>query len=318
MTGRLADDESSSRLLDVGINTVRGSAAESVARLIASNASRLPRFLPTLEQMAVDPSPAVRAVVAETLGPLWMQDAALSIRLCLRLCATSDDRLLRTHYVETFLWRVVQDSCADVKPIVERMVNSPVPVVQRAGARVTCWASFFDDAAYELATHCFFGTADMRLGMTQVLAGQVTRFDCDQALMLLFDDPDDDVRIMAAQCFRVMRDDELSKHTDLVISFVHSRAFAGHQQDLIRALQETTAQLPDVTCMVAEGFVESMPADSMGQYTGDAEAISQLVVRLYSQTTDSVIKTRCLDLIDRMSETAGTYHLDESIAEYER
>lgn len=318
MTGRLADDESSLRLLDVGINTVRGSAAESVARLIAFDASRVPRFLPTLEQMAVDPSPAVRAVVAETLGPLWIQDAALAIRLCVRLCTASDDRLLKTHYVESFLWRVVQDSFPNVKSIVERMITSSVPTVQRAGARVACWTSFFDDEAYELATRCFFGTADMRLGMAQVLAGQVTRFDCDQALTLLFDDPDDDVRTVAAQCFRVMRDDELGKHTALVASFVLSAAFAGHQQDLIHALQETTVRQPDVTCMVAEGYIDGMAGGLMGPYTGDAEAISQLVVRLYTQATDAGIKTRCLDLIDRMSETAGMYQLDEAMQEYER
>jgi len=318
MTNRLADDDSSLRLLDAGINTVRGSAAEAAAHLIAADPRRLPRFLPTLERMTDDPSPAVRAVVAEALGPLWAQDAALAIRLCVRLCSTTDDRVLKTHYVEAFLWRVVQDAFADVEPIVERMIRSSIPTVQRAGARVACWTSFFDEAAYEYATHCFFGSADLRLGMAQVLAGQVTRFDCDQALTLLFDDSDDDVRTVASQCFRIMRDDELGEHTDLVTSFVHSAAFSGHQQDLIRALQETTAQLPEVTCLVAERYIESRSNGSMGPYTGDAEAMSQLVVRLYSQTSNSSIKTRCLDLIDRMSEMAGLYQLDKSMEVYER
>jgi len=46
-------------------------------------------------------------------------------------------------------------------------------------------------------------------------------------------------------------------------------------------------------------------------------ALSKLLVRLYSQSTDEAVKTRCLDLIDRMVQL-GAFGLADALAAYER
>ena len=50
-------------ILSHGINTVRGSAAEALARIIESDPDRASYLRPALEKMVLDPSIAVRSCV---------------------------------------------------------------------------------------------------------------------------------------------------------------------------------------------------------------------------------------------------------------
>jgi hypothetical protein len=77
--------------LHQGINSVRGSAAEAIASLIAQNQRYLEHFVPVLERMIADPSIVVRTCVAEACIQALRHDRPKAIDLFLRLCCADED-----------------------------------------------------------------------------------------------------------------------------------------------------------------------------------------------------------------------------------
>ena len=136
--------------LSVGINSTRGIAAGSVARLIFRDERYLAFFLPHLEKMVSDTSDAVLACVAEALVGVLRYDRDLAVRLFLRLCSSVyrtdptqpavDERLLSTRHVETFLKYAIQTHFNELEPVLGRMIESNVDEVAEAGARWFCYA----------------------------------------------------------------------------------------------------------------------------------------------------------------------------------
>ena len=86
----------------VGINSVRGSAAGTIARLLFQDEHYLSFFEPYLKLMVRDPSDATRACVAEALLGVLRHNRNLAVELFLELC-DADERLLATRFFEDFL-----------------------------------------------------------------------------------------------------------------------------------------------------------------------------------------------------------------------
>ena len=86
-------------ILSHGINTVRGSAAEALAKIIESDPGRASYLQPVLEKMVQDPSIAARSCVAQALIAVLRYDRDLAVALFKQLCDT-EDALLKTHFIE--------------------------------------------------------------------------------------------------------------------------------------------------------------------------------------------------------------------------
>ena len=117
----------------------------------------------------------------------------------------------------------------------------------------------------------------------------------------LFDDPEKEVRSKAARCFYKLKEDELKNYTNLVGHLIKSLVFASDSHDLIYALEKTTAKLPEVTYLVCEQFVKTLETQEPEQrsYSTDADIISQLIIRFYSQSRGEM-RSQCLCLIDSL------------------
>jgi len=140
---------------------------------------------------------------------------------------------------------------------------------------------------------------------------------CEDALIQLFNDPDEKVRSEAATCFNDLEGEQLGEYVRLVEAFVQSPAFANNYESLIHVLEETTAKLPDITCLVCEHFLDAVGSDASRIRTAKEDIISELIVRVYSQSTDQELRARCLDMIDRMTQRE-VYGLSEALALYDR
>ncbi|MBN1932102.1 MAG: hypothetical protein JW786_10900, partial [Desulfobacterales bacterium] len=170
---------------------------------------------------------------------------------------------------------------------------------------------------------CISGTVSQRLGAARIFSSNLLsaqfRSYCEDALIKLFNDSDEKVRDEAARCFHVFKGDQLGEYLSLVDAFVQSEAFKTKPHSFLRALRKTTARLPDITCNVCERFVDIMEAEFSGKplYAGNTDTINQLIFRLYSQSNDESVKTRCLNMIDRMIYLGG-YGVDKVLSLYER
>lgn len=298
-----------------GINSTRGSAVNTIAKLIFADKNRASYFQLPLQQIVRDPSIAVRSCAAEALTAVLNYDRDLAVSLFQQLCET-EDVLLGTHSIEHFLYYALPTHFQKLASIVERMIMSELPEVVKVGARQACLASLVVEEARWLADFCLSGTAEHRTAAAEIFVANLrtTHFRefCEQALVQLFHDPSPEVRSQAAKCFFRFEGEQLGEYVNLIEAFVQSPAFITDCHDLIYALEKTTAKLPDITYLACKQFINAVDSNAV-----DANIISQLLVRVYSQSKDQALRARCLDLIDRLAQMEA-YGLNEALALIER
>lgn len=87
---------------------------------------------------------------------------------------------------------------------------------------------------------------------------------------------------------------------------------------LMFALDEATALLPDIICGIPERLIElQAPEGSDAYQRRGCYRLPELVLRLYRQTADDAVRKRCLDTIDRML-THGISDIDSELGNVER
>ena len=310
-------------LMTAAINSARGTAADVMARLIFQDWRYMAFFEPYLKTMANDPFASVRAMVAHTLLAVLTRDRDLAIDLFIELC-NADDELLATRFVENFLKYGVQTHFQRLEPVLSRMMASGIDDVAAAGSRWACFASLTVNEALALGQSCANGSKLLRLGAAEVysvnLKVSALRAECETMLAAFFDDPDKEVRDAAAACFRRFDGPELRDYPDLIERYAQSAAFGTTLNPLITALGKTTATMPGIILMVCERFFEIAgrdAADIRTMASANSSSTAELVVRAYSLTSDHEVKSRCLDLIDRMY-LLGALGLDRVTAEFDR
>ena len=306
-----------------GINTVRGRAARAIAELLRDGPDRLGYLRSTMEEIVSDPSMAVRSCVAQTLTVLLRIDDVMAVRLFRKLCDT-DDELLLTPHVEHFLYLTLVDHYEDLSGILERMIGSPIPEVSTVGGRLACLTSLDLPDASRLVTVCLDGSEFQRLGVAEVMAVNVMsatyRSSCEVSLAQLFDDPSSEVRAAASRWFDRLEGGELGSYSNLVEQFVVSTAFVGNEFHLLRALEETTADLSDIALSACERLVNvAGPAasDISTSHDRHAEHVVQLALRAYRRRSDQAIRGRSLDVIDSLMEN-GAFGIEQALENFER
>ena len=331
--------------ISVGINTVRGAAAGSIAGLIFRDEQYLPYFYPHLKTMVNDSSEATLACVIEALVGILRYDRDLAVELFLKLCTPDDtildkfnsilpkwvrrkfartlkvlkrrfrpfrrdldDRLLSTHHVETFLRYATQTHFRQLKPILTFMLRSRFEEVATVGARWVCYASLTDEEALPLARRCASGTVAQRIGAASVYAANLKhtafRSECEDVLGKLFSDSEPEVRRQAARCFDGFEGRDLEDYKDLVAEFTYSPAFESQTDSLLWALEDTTADMPGEILSACERVFElagEETSDITTTAAGTSGTVAKLIVRVYSRTNDATMRSRCLDLIDKMA-----------------
>ena len=298
--------------LDHGINSVRGKAVLTVAKLVFQNDIYLSFFRPHLQTMVNDPSDFVRACVAEILLSILRYDRDFAVELFFKL-SDSEERLLATHHFELFLHYAIKTHFTELEPVLTRMVESSHEETSVAGARRVCLASLLDEETMPLARHCASGSVAMRKGAAEIYAmnlrADTSRAECEEILCRLFRDGDHEVRERASRCFIEFKGSELGDYSRLVEAYIKSPAFEPGHNPLIRALSETTANMPDETLMACERYFElagERAGDISTRVASDSDTVISLIIRVYSKATDEETKNRCLDLIDR-AKLLGAY-----------
>jgi len=310
-------------IIMAGLNSTRGAAAETLAKLLFAEPSLVERLKATLDRVIQDHSIAVRSWVAETLVAVLNYDRGYAVTLFLRLCET-EDVLLGTRFVEEFLSWALRTHFDALSPVLVRMLDSECPQAAEAGARQACLAGLYIEGAQDLTERCMHGTETQRVGAAQVFAANVDhaqfRQRCLDGLVQFFHDPSDKVQDAAAGCFRDIAQTELGDFADLMLEFVNSPAYAKHNGNLVFALHESPFAPPEVICRASERFVEIAGASAGDISQGaafDAHLLSDLVLRAYASAPDGTVKSRCLDAVDKLLEVSA-YGIEEALRQHDR
>ncbi len=310
-------------LVQGGMNTVRGSAALLVARLISRDSVHLAFFGQFLEIMVKDPSIEVRACVARTVLSVLAHDRDFAVRLFIQLSNT-DDRLLTSDSVRDFLYFALSTHFQELEPTLIRMMSSSNEEVSAAGAMHICRASLADEDALYLAYECVAGPSSLKLGAAKVFAGNLKgntyRAKCVEAIIKMFYDTDKEVRREASSCFLSFEGSDIRDFQNLIKAFINSPAFKESSYSLFYAMNKASVIVPEITLEACEQLY-GMSNESVDQKDGETFAgyieIPELVIRVYGRCVDQSTKTRCLDLIDQMT-LLGTLGLDNINAEFDR
>jgi HEAT repeat protein len=153
-----------------------------------------------------------------------------------------------------------------------------------------------------------------RRGAAQVFGVNVA--DALSELIELFDDDDAEVRRHAASAMGHLDALDYAQVEELVRGFMNSPSFVEHFESLLDALDAVTATLPNVAIEVCERTLDVAGTEIADIRTSAAAAgpqVTSIVLRLYRQAEPG-LRSRCLDLIDRLTE-AAVYGVAQALEE---
>lgn len=306
-----------------GYNSVRGTAARAIAAQLFADYSRSEELLPAIEQMTADKSLAVRSCVFETLLPILNHDRDLAVALFVRACEGAD-AILDCRPFENFIRYASSTHYAELRPVLQRALHAKSSESATAAARQICLAAMCSEEAEKDAVEVRHGSAAMRKGAADIyshnLAMPSVADQCARFLPALFQDESLEVRDQAGSCFLNFADADFESYRDLLEAYIESPAFPSQHDDMLRRLEESTWQLPNVIIRLAERFLKVCGAeagDLSKAAAGDAPTVAKLVMRLYNQSREDGVRSHCLDLIDEM-ERLSILGIDRELMEHDR
>jgi hypothetical protein len=289
-----------------GMNCARGAAAEAIATILFSNPSSVPCLEAAIDAVSHDRVTAVRAVSIQALLALMNVNPKKAIQWFSEAIDGAPE-LFSTMFFERFVFYAGYRDYEGIRPVIRLMMESRVPTVAIAGARQACLHGLtLKDAAQDAENACS-GGAPLREGAAGTYARDVAHKEvgpsCRAKLKQFFFDPVDAVRLKAASAFQHLSELTTSEQADLLQSFLESRPKIGELWLVLRFLQDSPVQLPDLILNLAKLCVAGNDDDpSQGRRHGASMELSKIIVRLLVQTEDSRVRAQCLDLIDTMEE----------------
>ena len=309
-----------------GTNSARGAAAEAIAELVVADEARAELFAPAIRTLCDDPTASVRSCAAMAVHGLmrWRRDEAVADLLA--LTQGGEERLLATNPVQRVMMHAIETHWDEVRGVVERMLSSEDDATKDAGGALASIAGLDKDDAGDLLTQALTDEdAQIRRGVAKVLAARAIasryRDRCTTGLTSLFDDEDGEVRQEAAKVFWRVGDRQLADLCEVSYAFLDSRAFDGHHQHFLHALEVSTADVVDLVLATADRMVKSYGrqlGDLRQSIGGDSRHLSDLVLRvLGTLDADREKIERALDVLDLMLE-AGAWGVTEAIETVDR
>ncbi|MGA7558976.1 MAG: hypothetical protein WBW12_08670 [Terriglobales bacterium] len=290
-----------------GINSARGDAAEAIARLLFDRPMLFARLQESVHSLAQDQSISVRSCAIAALLASLNIDHYKAIAWFIE-CVASDPILLGVPHTRPFVHNAAYRDLNSIWPAVESMLNSEDATVVWAGAAEVCLLGLDDlDVPAQEVGRVETGTTKMREAAAYVYAAnvshQIVGAACRNKLKPFFSDPEVSVRTQAATAFLHIGKIDTAAQSDLLAAFLVSKPGPAALELVVRALESSQVQLPDLVCQLAELCVEAYGKDA-GDITKSASAsamgLSKIVVRLYAQTEDPTIQSRSLNIIDEM------------------
>lgn len=125
-------------LLNNGINTTRGSVAETVCHLVCNNDTAHSQLKEVIDVISNDASDSVRASGLMMLHALILRDSEQGITF-LRNCLETDNNILTSRSLWHGLSRVCPKHFKEVEPILVRALDSESPEIIKEATRIICY-----------------------------------------------------------------------------------------------------------------------------------------------------------------------------------
>lgn len=292
-------------LVTAGINSTRGSAASTLARVIFADHSRLAAALPALRHLVKDPIIAVRTLACE----LALAYAAIERESGLDVLSEvldDEDVLTTSPALRALRWSMLWNADR-FAPFLVRALGAED--AQEAGA---LWANCAVNDALGSAPRDIADLSESaRMGAADAIAPNPKI--APSLLASLLDDASSDVRDRAAHCIHYLKDLDPEARDQLVGSFVNSLAFEDALDDVLDALESLPSELPGATTEICERAIEALEGSPSSVVGGISSNLIAVLVRLY-RTSREEEREATLDLIDR-TVLLQLWRVDEALDE---
>lgn len=324
LTREGTDGQSAADMRMNGMNTARGSLAETLGDLLITDSEgrRTALVAPYLGTMANDPVLSVRSCVAHTLVAS-LRHARPEVLTAFSTLIDADDRLLAAGFVQRLMLYIGNVNPEVIDPVIQRMLASTDAEAREAGGAIAAFAALEWDRP-ELMEQALSGDVHIRKGVAQVSAGRVDRTsDAELAtasLIRLMNDEADEVRKAAAAVAPHLREHPLQPFVQLLTALIESPSYGHATPQLLLTLQHAPDKVDELVLKAAQRFIDVFGKDAADVRTGaagDAHYISELVVRGLAQSRDHAHRAALLDVLDMLLEL-GVYGINDAIAESER
>lgn len=309
------DETSATQNLEIqAVECTRGVAGHTVAGLLFSQPGMVDDLVPAIESLVNDPHPAVRIAAVAACLPVLRIDDQRAVGWFLKACE-GQESALSSNAVHQFLRYSLHSHCADLAPLIERMIESDLPEVSRAGAVWATAAHLQWGKLSNLFERCLPGSPAHRLGVARVTVEffreQLEVVRTKNLLESLAEDPAPEVQEEIAQVFRKKEVLQRFQPTDpFLASFAGSRAFQAHPSYLLYALEPHASLLPFAPCILRvgrtfAGELAEAAGDIRTGIAGDVHTLVPILLRLYEQSSkagNEEVHQACLDVWDQLLE----------------
>jgi hypothetical protein len=312
-------------LYSSGINCERGSAYEALANIVWDQGQTLPAILALLDrQVDAEPLTSVRMCMAHTINSVGKYDTAKAVSLLKRLVA-KDLRVLQSPSARHLLNWAVHDHADVVADFVDDLLQSESESLRAFGHLLESLLALLDDDQNIAFLAGFTGNELRRRVAAYRAAGNVgsDRHGPRSAswLLPLFSDENAEVRRETAHIDWTSIIDGDTDPTVFAKAYLSSAAFAESSDQLMRALEKSASQWPDLTFDAVDRVLTLS-----GGWTGDQRRghystmhhLSRVLIELYrSAPGGSVREKKILDLFDRYL-IRNEHDFRSELAAYER
>lgn len=305
-----------------GYNTARGTAMESIARLIWKDHRYLEAFSPVLRSAVKDESKAVRSCAASVLRAVAYHNPSEALKIFQDLIGL-DPELLVTNPCRDLVYRGIPEHFDQVRPYIECLLRGDMDEARKAGGGFAFLAVLWEHAAEDLVDEAIGGPSATRLGVCEVasrnLGQSPCREQCEEKLRVFFDDEDEEVCRQAANCFREIEDQPLADYGDLITLFCESSAYGQNSHSLLHALEKSNYRIADHALTTCRKFLDRFAAEARDISTrraAESRTVSTLLFRAYQQG-DEETSIQALDLIDNLV-MSGAFDVQRKFEEFER
>lgn len=293
-------------------NCVRGVVSEAIAQLCWDKPNWIPAMLPTIRTLLQDAHVSVRFEAAGICVPLLNFDRFLATELLIITCAHDDDRVLVSPGVHRAISYLRWSHFPEIEPVLLRMARSPIDKVAQEGCSWVTVCHLTQKVLASLAEETARGSLPQRMGVVDALLDCYPSLEPSagvrEALTAYFDDASEEVRNAAAQVFYRKDVFDQPDAPELARAFVQSRAFPENPEDLIRQLEDSSADLSRFSHVIlaatdrVAGELSPQTRDFTTRMPFVGDDLSKLLFRLYEQSyrVNPELNKACLDRWDLM------------------
>lgn len=296
-----------------GINTARGKAVRVYMKCMLTSSSLDTELLfTTLEQFASDSSSSVRSCLIEFL-PYALRFNTRRIVAIFNQAVKGRPELLACDVSSNFMHYAMGYHAAEMLKHIETLMVSDAEKVREAAGRLVAIAYLIVPDGKTLYRRCMRGDTALRRGVAKVLARNVDQPNllqkCLTGLTKLMDDSDKNVREHVGEVFEYLPS-PTRPIKRFINAFLHSQSIFDAPRNVMRYAEHIHLEHPEMAMTIGERIQSALGIDIVDIQKATAlldDDLVNLAISIQTHSTDPALKSRAMDLFERVMELGSHY-----------